>query len=67
MDTSEIREPYMKYRVSGLNISYVVKIIPLLKNISLTGVRDLINGVSIDERRGIQFRGTQVIRVFRAY
>ncbi len=48
-------------------VLYVVKIIPSLKNISLTGVRDLINGVSIDERLGIKFRGTQVIRVFSAY
>ena len=48
-------------------VLYVVKIIPSLKNIPLTGVRDLINGVSIDERRGIQFRETQVIRVFSAY
>ncbi len=28
---------------------------------------DLINEVKIDERWGIQFRGTHVIRVFSAY
>ena len=27
----------------------------------------MVNGVSKDERRGRQFRGTQVIRVFSAY
>ena len=40
---------------------------PIVEKISLTGVRDFINGVSKDERRGRQFRWTQVIRVFSVY
>ena len=39
----------------------------IVENISLTGVRDFINGVLKDERRGRQFSGTQVISVFSAY
>ena len=40
---------------------------PIVENTSLTGFQDFINGVSKDERRGRQFRGTQVIRVFSGY
>ena len=40
---------------------------PIVENISVTGAGDIINGVSKDERRGIQFWGTQVIRVFSSY
>ena len=40
---------------------------PIVENTSLAGFLDFINGVSKDERRGRQFRGTQVIRVFSGY
>ena len=40
---------------------------PIVESISLTGDRDFINEVSKDERRGKQFRGPKVIRVFSAY
>ena len=40
---------------------------PIIENISLTGIRDFINGVSKNERRGRHVRGTQVICVFSGY
>ena len=56
---------HVLHRARAFSIN-AIKIIPSLKYF-LTGVGDFINGVSKDERRGIQFRGTQVIRVFSSY